>query len=67
MAKPSFLDPEIQEVSSNDTNGYALEALNNDGLYHKKGSVTTDSRGVAEIQGIQAVWGKYGKYLVWAG
>ena len=69
QTKLSSPEADVQEVSSDNAKDYALDDLRKIPS-EREGShspITMEAGGVVEVEGMQAVWGKYGKYFLWAG
>lgn len=66
QAKTISPEADIEEINSTNVHTYGLHTFQDDGDY-KLAPASLEASGVAEVQGIQAVWGKNGKYMLWAG
>lgn len=55
------------DFSGDGINVYPLELLDEDASMEQQPTIALEVAGVTEVEGMQRVWGKHGKYLLWAG
>lgn len=67
QTKSSSAEAEIGEVSSEDVHSYPLTTATRYGSNEPSAVNCLEAGGVAEVEGMKAVWGRWGKYLLWAG
>lgn len=60
-------EPEILELQTSTGHNYALGAPDDDDRMEKQAPTSLEPVGVAEVEAAQMVWGKHGKYILWAG
>ncbi|KAL1303078.1 hypothetical protein AAFC00_006522 [Neodothiora populina] len=57
---------EVEVIAPHDVDNYALDDLPIPARLEGPAQVTLEARGVTEAEGAKAVFGKYGRYLLWA-